>query len=197
MNKIITVLICSLLFLILPMFALSQTNLSDSDKSSDSEKCTTEIEGLKFCVKSSEITVNSGEPINIEFTWNNSSGAVRRVGLKFVDYSLIIKNEKGKKLNTVLEQLKIDGEKRIKNNTATEEDKKGFIVAFRGSGRSTRLAPGETQSDRVIIDDYYFGYNYDLTEKGKYKVTVSRTVPSLEKGKIIEFLIDGIEITVN
>jgi len=37
-------------------------------------------------------------------------------------------------------------------------------------------------------------YDYDLTSKGIYRVTISKKVASLEKEKTIEFVLNDIEI---
>lgn len=195
MNKRKTILLFGVLFFALPVFALIQNNSHDFRRVLSFEKCSAVIEGLKVCVESSEITVNSGEPVTVNLTWINSSDIDRRIGTRSSNYSVTINNEKGEKLLTVLQQQIRERQKRMNAPNAMEEDKKGFIrMISRGSSRSIYVEPNQTETDQIQLTEST--YDYDLTNKGKYKVTISKTVPSLEEGKTIEFVIEGIEIKV-
>ena len=194
MNRSKIILMLGILLFVLSGFAIVKSNSYDLRSALSTRKCSAEIEGLKFCAESSKITVTSGEPVYINFTWSNSSDVYRHAGISPLAYSVIVKSENGEKVNTIYQQKEIDKQKRIENNTSTEEDKTVISHSFSGSGRSIRLAPGEALPDRIVLTGDYF--NYELANKGRYYVTVSRSLPSLESGKTIEFVIDDIEIQV-
>ena len=170
-----------MLLIALPAFAIINSNSYDSGKASVSEKCSAEIEGLKMCVDTSKITVKSGEPIIVGLSWTNSSEIARFIMLAS-RYSITIKDEKGKKLNTVTQQKILDG--------TYEPPKEIKVIA--GSLRGLYIEPHQTETDHLPLK----GRDYDLTAKGIYKLSISKTAGSLEEGKTIEFVIEDIEIKV-
>ncbi len=127
-------------------------------------------------------------------TWSNSSEILRRVGGIYTDYSTIVKDENNETLIPVREKKRLEKLKRMESPDATEEDKKPYFFMIRGGGRGLYLEPKQSDTNRINLSGEY--YDYDFTAKGKYNVTVSKTFPSIEKGKMLEFVIDDIEITV-
>jgi len=194
MNKRNLILIFGLLLFALPAFAIINSSSYDSGKASVSEKCSAEIEGLKLCLESSKITVDSGKPVVINMTWSNSSEILRRFAAIYIGYSVIVKDENHETLIPVREKKRLEKLKRMESPDATEEDKKPYFFMINGSGKGLYLEPKQSDTNRINLSGEY--YDYDFTAKGKYNVTISRTLPSLEKGKMLEFVIDDIEIEV-
>ncbi|MEJ7860860.1 MAG: hypothetical protein WKF90_04390 [Pyrinomonadaceae bacterium] len=194
MNKRNAILIFGMLLIALPAFAIINSSSYESGKVSSLEKCSAEIEGLKFCLESSKITVDSGKPVIINMTWSNSSEVLRRVGGIYTSYSVIVKDENRETLIPVREKKILEKQKRMESPDATEEDKKPYLFMIRGGGRGLYLEPKQSDTNRINLSGEY--YDYDFTAKGKYNVTIIKTFPSLEKGKMLEFVIEDIEIRV-
>ncbi len=184
-----------MLLFTLPLLAVIKSKANKFQQTPNSEKCSAEIEGLKFCLESSKITVDSGKPVIINMTWSNSSEILRRVGGIYTDYSVIVKDEKNETLIPVRKKKMLEKQKRMESPDATEEDKKPYLfVINNGSGKGLDLEPKQSDTNRINLSGEY--YDYDFTTKGKYNVTINKTFPSLEKGKMLEFVIEDIEIQV-
>lgn len=194
MKKRNALLIFGILLFTLPVLAIIKSGSPEFGKNLSAETCSSVVENLKLCIADSKITVDSGEPLVIHLSWINLSNAERYIGVRSSGYSITINDEKGKKLIPVFEQRQMDREKRIQNSTATTEDLSGITVVRSGSDRGIYLEANETESDTALLDK--LPYDYDLTAKGKYNVSISKTVASLEDGKKIEFVINDIEIQV-
>ena len=197
MNRRDRMLVIILLLFALPIFIVVKGSTYEIQNNSKSEKCSAETEGLKLCIKSSEITVNSGEPVNIELLWVNSSDENRFIKMDSSDYSVMIKTEKDETLIPVFQQRLMEIKKRLakpNEQLIVEEEKELTRRITRGNGRDFSVQANQSRIDEIKLTD--IRYDYDLTKKGKYSVTISRTIPSLEEGKAIEFVIDDIEIEV-
>lgn len=198
MNKRHAVVAVVILLFTLQTLAIIKSNSYRFEKTTDSEKCSNEIEKLKLCVENSNIIVNSGEPVNIKVFWANTSDADRRIGLRSTGYSITVKDENDKKLIPVFEQRFMERQERIQNSgdsTMTEEDIKALKRTVRfGSDRGLYAEANGIEKDEIRLTENM--YDYDLTAKGHYYVTISKKVASLEKGEAIEFVIDDIEIQV-
>jgi hypothetical protein len=75
-----------------------------------------------------------------------------------------------------------------------EKDKGIILRTFSGSNRGLYAEANGIEKDEITLTDKM--YDYDLTSKGIYHLTISKKVESLEKGKNIEFVLNDIEIQV-
>lgn len=149
-----------------------------------SEKCSAETEGLKLCTSISKISLNSDEKVYLDLSWTNSSNIERKI-MRDTSYSVTIISEKGEKL------IPVSRQKNLKDITSEDWEKTGK-VSF-GSYKTIFLEPNQTQTVRISLTEKY---DYDLTVKGEYKISISKSVPSLEKEKTLEFVIDDIELEI-
>ena len=190
--------ILALLFT-LPTMAVIESNMNKLGQTLSFETCTQQIEDLRLCVENTRITVNSGEPVVIKVSWVNSSEIDRSLGLAIPIYSVTIYDEKGEKLIPVFLQRQMERDKRLAADSQpqmTEEDIKEFgrIIRRGGSSRGNYVKANQKKNNEIKLTDIM--YDYDLTKKGKYKVTINQTTASLEKGKTIEFVLDNIELEI-
>ncbi len=198
MNIRSKIIITLTLIFILPSILAAQDNSAEIQLNSPSEKCSAEIEGLKVCAKSSKITVKSGEPVTINLVWKNLLPVERRIGRSYQGYSVTIVNEKDEKLVPVFLQRLIEREKRMEASgdyTMTEEDFKEMRRRITG-GSDRGVDVGENQTTKDYVSLTSIGYDYDLTKKGEYKVTISRKVQGFGYYNANEFMIENIEIEV-
>ncbi len=185
MSKNIAVLLIGILLTALPVIAIVKGNLFSIEANQNFEKCSSRIEGLKLCADNPTIAVNSDEPIRIKLSWVNSSNEERKI-MRAGYYFVKITDEQEKPLERVFQQ-------KIKNHSMTKDDWATKLA--RNSYTSIFLDAHETRNDEIRLTENY-AYDFDLTKKGRYKLTISKTIPSLEKGKTIEFVIDDVEIEV-
>lgn len=183
MNKNVAVLLIGILLFTLPVLALFKVNSYNSRTNQSLEKCSPEVEGLKLCIGNPTIVVDSDKLIRIKLFWVNSSVEDREI-MKAGSYPVKITDEQGEQVDPVFQQ-------KIKTHSMTK-DYWGKRPT-RGSYTSIFLAPNQTMSDEIWLTE---NYDYDLSKKGKYSISIRKTVPSLEEGKTIEFVIDNIEIKV-
>ncbi len=148
-------------------------------------KCSQELEGLKLCTNSHQITVKSGEPIILNLSWVNSSKFVHKI-TRSNSYKVTIVDEKKKALSPV-------SQGKFQKGALTQEDKKRFIKSARGSERTLSLNADITEEIEL---DLTGRYDYDLTAKGKYYVTIEKIVPNVENKTEVTFLLNNIEIEV-
>ncbi|HSK74311.1 MAG TPA: hypothetical protein VK892_21610 [Pyrinomonadaceae bacterium] len=192
MNKRILILLIGTLLVALPVLAIIESHSHSFVKTSDFERCSNEVEELKLCVENSIVTVSSGEQVQIKLVWVNSSDADRRIGNRRSGYSVTVTDKNGKKLIPVFEQKLIERQERIRKSG--EEDKGIILRTFSGSDRGLYAEAKGIEKDKILLNDKM--YDYDLTSKGIYFVTISKKVASLEKGKTIEIVLNDIEIRV-
>ena len=198
MNRRIAVLLVGTLLFTLPALAIINDNTIRLGQILGSEKCSLQIEDLKLCAENSKITVNSGEPVKIKVSWVNSSNIDRRIGTYSSGYKVIIIDQKGEKLIPVFLQRQMERQQRVNSSgdrTMTEEDINEFRRTVRGgSDRGIYVEANQTENDEIKLTEVM--YDYDLTNRGKYIVTISKAVASLQGEKAIEFVIENIEIEV-
>lgn len=192
MNKRITILLIGIGLIALPALAVIKGDLYILGKAAGSERCSNEVESLKLCVENPKIVVNSGEPVRIKVFWANASEKSRRIGNRSSGYSVTVNDKSGNKLIPVFEQKFIEKQNQLRK--IGEEDK-GVIMRITGGGdRGLHIEAKGIEKDEILLNDKM--YDYDLTSKGIYYVTISKKIASLEKGKNIEFVLNGIEIQV-
>jgi hypothetical protein len=192
MNKRTTILLIGVLLIALPVLAIMKSNSYKFENTLGSEKCSSEIEGLKLCVENPKVVVNSGEQVRIKLFWVNTSDADRRIGNRSTDYSVTVKDKNGKKLIPVYEQRFME---RLKQMRESGEKDKGLVArVISGSYKGLYADANGIEKDEIRLTEKM--YDYDLTSKGIYHVTISKKVASLEKGKTIEFVLNDIEIQV-
>lgn len=198
MSQRSTVLAVLVLLFTLPTLAIIKSNIYEFGSSLNFETCSQQIEDLKICTENTKITVNSGEPVVIKVFWINSSDTDRYIGTRISGYSVVINNERGEKLVPTFLQRQMEREKRLAADptaTLTEEDRKEFRRWMRGgSDRGIYIEANQKEADTIKLTE--INYDYDLTKKGKYQVTISKTIASLEQGKTIEFVLDNIELEI-
>ena len=192
MKKRTTILLSGILFIALPVLAVMKSNSYKFENTLGSEKCSREIEKLKLCVENSKVTVSSGEQVQIKLFWVNTSDAERRIGRRSTGYDVTVADKNGKKLIPVYMQRFTE---RLKKIQESGEKEHGFIASvMSGSDRGLYAEAKGTEKDEILLTDKM--YDYDLTSKGTYYVTISKKVASLEKGKTVEFVLNDIEIQV-
>lgn len=192
MNKRITIMLIGMLLTAQPVLAIVKSNFYKYGKTLDIEKCSDEIEKLKLCVENSKIVVNSGEQVRINIFWVNASEKARRIGNRRSGYSVTVIDKSSNKLIPVFEQKLKERQERIRKYG--EEDKGIIFWTFSGSDRGLHAEANGIEKDEIRLTDKM--YDYDMTSKGIYYVTITRKVESLEKGKTIEFVLNDIEIQV-
>ena len=128
----------------------------------------------------------------IKLVWVNSSDVDRHIGNRRSGYSVTVTDKNGKKLIPVFEQKFQERQERIRKSD--EEDKGTILRTFSGSDRGLYAEAKGIEKDEILLNDKM--YDYDLSSKGSYYVRVSRTVPSMDKAKKIEFVLNDIEIHV-
>lgn len=190
MTKRATILLIGILLTVLPVSAVMKNN--SYENTLVSEKCSSEFEGLKLCVENPKVIVNSGEEVRIKLFWVNTSDSERRIGSRSTGYDVTVTDENGKKLIPVYMQRLLEKQKKMRESG--EEDKGYVLRAFSGSDRGLYTEANGMEKDEIRLTDKM--YDYDLTSKGIYQVTISKKVGSLEKGKTIEFVLNDIEIQV-
>jgi hypothetical protein len=193
MNKRTTILLIVILLIALPVLAVMKSNSYKYENALGSEKCSSEIENLKLCVENPKVVVNSGEQVRIKLFWVNTSNLDRRIERRSTGYSVKVTDQNGKKLIPVFEQRFIERKERIRKSG--EEDKGVILRTFSGSDRGLYAEATGMEKDEIRLTDKM--YDYDLTSKGTYYVTISKKVASLDKEKTIEFVLNDIEIQVN
>ena len=192
MNRRILVLLIGTLLVAIPALAIIKGHSPSFVNSSDSERCSNEIEELKLCVENSKITVSSGEQVQIKLVWVNSSDTERRIGNRRSGYSVTVIDKNGKKLIPVFEQKLKERQEQIQKSG---EDDKGIIFrTFSGGDRGLYADAKGIEKDEILLNGKM--YDYDLTAKGSYRVNISKRVESNEKAKTIEFVLQDIEIQV-
>ena len=198
MNKRNTILVVVMLLLTLPVLAIVKGNIYKLGNSSNAERCSMEIEQLKLCVVNSKITVDAGQPVKVKLYWINSSNIERRIGTRSTGYSVTIDDERGKKLIPVFQDRKKERERRLDADpqaTMTEEDLREVGRRIKGgSERGIFLEANGTATDEIELTEAQ--YDYDFTVRGKYYVTISKSIPSLGGESSIEVAVDNIEIKV-
>lgn len=193
MNKRNTILLFGILLITLPVLAIMKSNSYKYENTLGSEKCSSEIEGLKLCVENPKVVVNSREQVRIKLFWVNASDSDRRIGRRSTGYDVTVTDENGRKLIPVYMQRFTE---RLKQIRESGEKEQGFIArVMSGSDRGFYVDANRIEKDEIILTDKM--YDYDLTSKGIYYVTISKKVASLEKEKTIEFVLNDIEIRVN
>lgn len=187
MSKRNAALIIGLLLFTLPVSAAVKSRSDDFFTNfPDTEKCSSEIEQLKLCIDSAKLTIESGNEAVLKVRWINSGNFERRFRGRPFDCRITIKNEKGETLTQVLQ-------KKIQDGSAASEDLARWIRLHSGSSRGMLIGANQTLAGEIQLVRWY---DYDLTARGIYFVTISKTLPGLESEKTIEFVIDGIEIEV-
>lgn len=179
-----------------PTLAVSQIDTDKFANSLISKKCSLEIEKLKLCTDFSKIVIAAGESVSLNLSWANLSNAERNINA--LDYFVVINDEKGEKLLTTSQQKQVEMQKqlRIVDATSTVDESTEEVVltvVSRTYNPGISVAERQTRTDQLKLSEKY---GYDLSAKGKYKVSISKTVPCLEQGKTIEFVLDNIEIEV-
>lgn len=191
-KKTIIPLIGVLLLIVIPALAMIESNFYEYKNTLNPVKCSDEIEKLKLCIENSKIIVNSGEQVRVNLFWVNISDSNRRIGRQSSDYSIIVKDKSNKKLIPVFEQKFMEKQKQIQESG---EKEKGMVArVISGSYKGLYAEANGIEKDVILLNDKM--YDYDLTSKGIYRLTISKKVESLEKGKTIEFVLNGIEIQV-
>ncbi len=200
MSKKHTFSIIGILLFTLPVLAIIKINSHNFGNFQAYEKCSLETENLKICMKTPKITIKSGEPVKLELFWINLSDTERHIRTTPFDYSVVINDEKGEKLTPIFQQQQKEREKQlnISGNSPTvmtEEVTREINRSLNSSGsnRGIYIEPNQSKKDEIDLAEVY---DYDLTTKGNYVVTIRKTISSLEEGKTIEFVIENIEIKV-
>lgn len=192
MSKRTMILLSGILLIALPVLAVMKSNSYKFENTLGSEKCSSEIEKLKLCVENPKVIVNSGEQVRIKLLLVNTSNSDRRIGSGATGYSVTVTDENGKKLIPIYEQRFTE---RLNQMQKSGEKDKGIILrTFSGSNRGLYAEANGIEKDEIRLTDKM--YDYDLTSKGIYHLTISKKVESLEKGKNIEFVLNDIEIQV-
>lgn len=194
-NKRKLILILSVLLSAIPVLAVIKSNSLEGFRVVEARKCSLEIENLMLCADSSKIVVSAGEPVSLKLSWTNSSDTERN--LSSIHYSISVINDKGEKLLPIQQQKQLESQRQIKNNKTSleEEPTEELIVTVFSSTYNPSIfveAREEMVSDLKLTGED----GYDLTAKGIYRISISKTVPSLKEGKSVEFVLDGIEIEV-
>ena len=185
MNKRYVVSIIVMIFIALPILAVVQSDSFKGFSQMDLEKCSLEIEGLKLCTSTPKLVVNSDDPVRLKLFWVNSTDKDRTIS-SASSYNLTITDEKEEKLIPVLQ-------KKMRDGPLTNEDNEKLFRRIRGSDRGIYIEANQRENQEVWLTEQY---DYDLTAKGKYYVTIRKTIPSLESEQTIEFVLDNIEIEV-
>lgn len=188
MNKRYTILIVAVVFIALPVLAIVQRDSFSrfvGQTKPDLENCTSEIEGLKLCTSASKIIVNSGDAVRIKLSWVNLTNEDRII-LRASSYKATITDEKGEKLIPVLQRKTQEG-------SMTKEDFERQAKRMGGSYTSIHIDANQAEPDEVRLTE---AYDYDLTAKGKYHVSIEKIVPSVDKKTQVTFSLDDIEIEV-
>jgi hypothetical protein len=166
------------------VFAVMRDNAA-GNAALNSKKCSVEQDGLQLCADNLKMKVKSGEPVRIKLLWTNTSEIERQI-TRASTYKVTVVDEEKQTLIPVLER-------KMKEGTMTDEDRQRFVVLGRGKGNPIFLEPGESSSYEILLTERY---DYDLKAKGKYYVTISKTISGAENSKSLEFVVDGIEIEV-
>lgn len=200
MNTKYTILVFGLLLFSLPALAIFKNTSYNVEPFSENEKCSLEIENLKLCVDDNKTNLSSDEPVKLKLKWINSSDTGRYIRNRPSSYSVTVRNEKGKKLIPIFQHKQKEREQQMKNSgeltpeqTAELERETRRSLASAGSNPGIYVEPNQSQTDEIRLTK---DYDYNFTAKGKYYITITKKVPSLEKGQTIEFVIDNIEIEV-
>lgn len=198
MDKKIVVLLICLLVLALPGLAVVSNKFQNARIKPDIEKCSAEQEEIILCVQNPRIEVKIGEEPVIKLLWINKSDQSRFLGPRSQPYFVTVTDQDGNKLISISEQRAMKRAARVQTTDSTELTEEDIQemgrTSFGGSDRGISMEPKGSDNDGIRLA--HLPYDYEQFAKGVYQVAISRKVPSLEKGKKIEFIISDISIEV-
>jgi hypothetical protein len=152
------------------------------------EKCGASSEMFQFCVKYNSIKLKASEGISVQLILQNLSNEAVTVTYGAIDktYEIKIYDPKGNQVLSKLEKL----EEKIRDGKASVDEQISSLP-INSSPRTISISPKGELNISFNLSNFY-----DFTEKGKYKIEISRKMPNKNGTGTSLLSADAIEIEI-
>jgi hypothetical protein len=152
------------------------------------KKCGESSEMFQFCVKYNSIKLKSSEGVDVPLILKNLSTEAVTVTYGTIDktYEIKIYDPKGNQVFSKLEKL----EEKIKDGKASTDEQISSLP-INSSPRTVSILPEGELNISFNLSNFY-----NFTEKGKYKIEISRKMPKKNGTGTSLLSADAIEIEI-